>query len=248
MAAPDMNDANPSIGGTSTDSSQHTTGVVSRVRERASAQLSSQKDKATDSLGAVGQAVRQSTQQLRDQRHDTLAEYLDQAATQIERLAGRLREKDLGELFDDAQRLARRQPGLFIASAFTIGLVGARFFKSSPPDSGQSRSAGSFGYGGRTQPAGGYGTQSGAREYGTGMGGRARTPDLSTGQVHDRGYPAGTGSRSTAASTRDDAGAGTGVEPTAETPSRTGTSTTGRTGGSGGAGRSRRSSSESERS
>lgn len=109
----------------------HSGGIVDRVRERAAAELSTQKDRAFDGLGTVAQAVRHSTQQLRDQQHGTLAAYVEQAADQLERVARQLREKDVGELMDDAQRLARRQPAVFIGSAFALGLVGARFLKSS---------------------------------------------------------------------------------------------------------------------
>jgi len=107
---------------------------VDRVRDKAAAQLSSQKDRATDGLGSVAQAVRQSTQQLRDQKHDTIAGYVEQAADQIEKFSQRLRDKDVGELLDDAQRLARRQPAVFIGSAFALGVIGARFLKSSSED------------------------------------------------------------------------------------------------------------------
>src|SRR3954464_4242087 len=109
-------------------------GIVDRVRDKAAAQLSSQKDRATDGLGSVAQAVRQSTQQLRDQKHDTIAGYVEQAADQIEKFSQRLRDKDVGELLDDAQRLARRQPAVFIGSAFALGVIGARFLKSSSED------------------------------------------------------------------------------------------------------------------
>jgi hypothetical protein len=33
-----------------------------------------------------------------------------------------------------AQRLAQRRPAVFVGSAFGIGLLAARFFKSSPPE------------------------------------------------------------------------------------------------------------------
>jgi hypothetical protein len=112
----------------------HGSGIVERVREKASAQLASQKDRAVTGLGGVAQAVRKTTESLRDQRHETLAGYVDEAASQIERLSQHLQNKDLGELVSDAQRLARRQPALFVGSAFAIGLFGARFFRSSSQD------------------------------------------------------------------------------------------------------------------
>jgi hypothetical protein len=104
------------------------------MRDSATTQLTSQKDRAIDGLGSVAQAVRSSTQQLRDGHHETAAGYVDQIANQIERLSRGLREKDVTELLDDAQRLARRQPAVFIASAFAAGVVAARFLKSSAPD------------------------------------------------------------------------------------------------------------------
>lgn len=110
-------------------------GIVDRVRERATAQLSSQKDRATDGLGSVASAVRQTTQTLREQHHDTVAHYVERAADQIERFSQRLKQKDVTELLGDAQRMARRQPALFVGGAFAIGLVGARFLKSSSPHS-----------------------------------------------------------------------------------------------------------------
>lgn len=79
-------------------------------------------------------AVRQSTTQLREQQHDTVARYVEQAADQIDRFTEVLRKKDVQQLMQDAQRLARRQPALFIGSAFALGLIAARFLKSSPPD------------------------------------------------------------------------------------------------------------------
>jgi len=114
--------------------SQEQESIAGKVRERAAAQLTTQKDRALDGLGGVAQAVRKTTQALRDEQHGTLAGYVEQAADQIERLSRNLKQKDVGELVSDAQRLARRQPALFVGSAFAIGLLGARFFKSSSPD------------------------------------------------------------------------------------------------------------------
>jgi len=106
-------------------------GLMDRVRQGASSQLSSQKTKATDGIGTVAQAVRQTTQHLREHQHETIARYVDEAANQLERVSNQLRDKDVGELMQDAQRFARRQPAVFIGSAFAIGLLGARFLKIS---------------------------------------------------------------------------------------------------------------------
>jgi hypothetical protein len=134
--------------------------LVNKVRERASAQLTSQKDRALEGLGGVAEAVRKSTHTLREQQHDTLAGYIDQAADQIERFSQNLKNKDVGELVNDAQRLARRQPALFVGSAFALGLLGARFFKSSSPDRYRREYDyyGGYGDSGRASGRGTYGS------------------------------------------------------------------------------------------
>src|SRR5690349_23385539 len=117
-----MNEQQNSTGGTK---------LMDKVRQGATSQLSTQKNKATDGIGTVANAVRQASQQLRTQHHETIAEYIDQAAGQIEQFSTRLHDKDIGELVHDAQDFARRRPAVFIGSAFAIGLVAARFLKSS---------------------------------------------------------------------------------------------------------------------
>jgi hypothetical protein len=106
-------------------------GIVNRVKESATAQLTNQKDRGTDALGRVAEAVRSSTQKLRDDQHDTIAGYVDKAADQIEQWSQNLKNKDINELVTDMQRFARRQPALFIGSAFALGVLSARFLKSS---------------------------------------------------------------------------------------------------------------------
>lgn len=117
-----------------THSDGGTEGIMDRVRDRATAQLSSQKDRATDGLGSVAQAVRQSTQHLRDHKQDAIAQYVEKAADQIDRFSTQLKNRDVNELVNDVQRFARRQPALFVGSAFALGVIGARFLKSSADD------------------------------------------------------------------------------------------------------------------
>jgi ElaB/YqjD/DUF883 family membrane-anchored ribosome-binding protein len=105
--------------------------MVDRARSSAADQLNTQKTRATDGIGSVAQAIRQSTQHLRDQQHETIAGYVEQAADQLDKLSQQLREKDINEMLSDAQQFARRQPAMFVGAAFAVGLIGARFLKSS---------------------------------------------------------------------------------------------------------------------
>jgi len=137
-------------------SSTDSDGLMDKVRQGATSQLSTQKTKATDGIGTVAQAVRQASQQLRTQQHETIANYIDQAANQLEQFSTRLRDKDVGELMRDAQQFARRRPAVFIGSAFAIGLLGARFLKSS-----RDRQARGDGRNAYARPSTGYRTGSG---------------------------------------------------------------------------------------
>ena len=115
---------------TTSDAGTHS-GIMGRVRERAAAQLSTQKNRATDGLESVAQAIKQSTQLLRAQKHDSIAQVVEKAADQIERFSTELRNRDVDDIVHNVQRFARRQPALFVGSAFALGVLGARFMKSS---------------------------------------------------------------------------------------------------------------------
>src|SRR3954449_9397325 len=87
---------------------QQSSGILNQVREKAASQLNEQKARATDGLGNVAQAVRESTHHLREQQYDTVAQFVERAADQIERFSNHLRERDLNDLVSEAQRFARQ--------------------------------------------------------------------------------------------------------------------------------------------
>jgi len=120
---------------TPTDANKHQ-GLVDRLKGQATGQLSTQKDRASEGLTKLATAVRGTSQPFRDQKQDAIAEYVDKAATQIDRLASRIRERDLGSMVQDAERFARQRPALFASVAFTAGVLAARFLKSSAPHTG----------------------------------------------------------------------------------------------------------------
>ena len=127
-------------------------GLMDKVKVGAVSQLNAQKDRATGGLGSVAHAVRQTAQPLRDAQQETIAHYVEQAAGQIDRLSDALKRKNVEELAADAQQFARRNPAIFIGSAFALGLIAARFFKSS-----RERDAnGSWRRGGSAREDGGY--------------------------------------------------------------------------------------------
>lgn len=118
--------------GQAVDQAQQTAGqVVEGVRAQATSRLSAGKDQLAGTVGAVAQALRQSTQGLRDQNQTAIAQYAEQGADRLEGTATYLRERDVQELLNEVEDVARRQPMLFLGAAFGLGFLAARFIKSS---------------------------------------------------------------------------------------------------------------------
>ena len=113
---------------TRSNGQQGWTGVL---KNAATSRISDQKHQASESLGQVARALRDTTDRMQDQGSTTIAGYARQAAEQIEQFSRRLDEQDLDEMLRGAQRLARSRPWAFVGAAFGLGLVAARFLKSS---------------------------------------------------------------------------------------------------------------------
>jgi hypothetical protein len=111
--------------------------VKEQVATQATEKLSGQKEVATDSLNTVAHAFRQTGAQLRDNDQLGIAGYVERAADQVEQFAGYLGDRDLRSIARDAEAFARREPALFLGGAFALGVVAARFLKSSSQSGAQ---------------------------------------------------------------------------------------------------------------
>ena len=169
---------------------QNRVNVIDRVKQSATAQFATQKDRSIDALGSVTQAVRSSSQRLREEKHETIASYVDQAVDQIDTWSRRIKEKDLDQLVTDVQRLARRQPAVFIGSAFALGLLGARFLKSSRPENELGTESHRTRYGG-----GNYRSAASDRSARTAVGADAEVAISAHEAAIPDGSPAASGSR-----------------------------------------------------
>jgi len=188
------------------DVAQKAAGLVDTVKQQASSQLNAQKQKASDGIGSVVAAVRQTSEKLREGQQAGVAQYVERAADQLERFSNHLRDRDIDELMNEARNFARRQPALFVGSSFAIGLVAARFFKASSPD--RDYEGAEWQYGGGSGPYGseaasglgytgaGYSSES---SFG-GAGGSGATGYGGTGASGTSGY-SGSGSTGSAGET-----------------------------------------------
>jgi hypothetical protein len=112
-----------------------------QAEQQARSMVNSRKENAAEQLDDIAQAFRETGNQLRNQDNEAIARYTDSMADQVERFADYLHSGDYSRFISDAERLARRQPELFLGGAFTLGLLAARFFKSSSPQSAHSDSS-----------------------------------------------------------------------------------------------------------
>src|SRR3954449_9689558 len=153
-----------------------------QARERASSSLGESKNQFADQFGTIADALRRTTEHLRSEDQQRIAGLTDTVARQVEQVADYLRNKDARAMRQDLENLARRQPALMIGGALVLGLIGARFLKSSERRGGRYGESQrfnrdrSFGYTGYNQPytrgaeIGGSYTGS-ERDFGGGYGG-----------------------------------------------------------------------------
>jgi len=135
--------------------------VAEQGKQQASSLLSNQVNSAADRLASMADTFRTVSQQSRENGQEMPAEFANRAGTQVERVANYLREKDVDDLIGDAEGYARRQPALFLGGAFALGLLAARFFKSSSERARAKRGYGSSRTGRELAPYGRYGTYEG---------------------------------------------------------------------------------------
>lgn len=118
--------------------------VASQAQQKASEQvrtgIDSGKRQAAGALHGVAESLLHGT----GDQADGAARYIQQAGEQVRRAADWLEQADIDEVTQKTEEFARRQPALFIGGAFALGLVAARFLKSSSRNQEGKRSSERF--------------------------------------------------------------------------------------------------------
>ena len=134
------------------------------VSEKAVTKLDEQKSSLSGGLASVADSVRKVGENLKGgEATDTVskytAEYSDAAAQKIEQVANYFERKDVKAMYRDVENFARSNPAIFVGGAFALGLIAARFLKSSSPKqltkaAGQTFNSANSGYSnGETKPS-----------------------------------------------------------------------------------------------
>jgi hypothetical protein len=113
--------------------------LVSTAQERATEQVQARfdatKTRAAESLSGMAQTLRDTTQHFAGQQ-DGIGRYISQAADRVDHIATYLQDRELNEIVGEVEDFARRQPVAFLGGAFALGVLGARFLKSSSGHAG----------------------------------------------------------------------------------------------------------------
>jgi hypothetical protein len=145
---------------------------VDEAKGQVKSTLSDQKVKAAENLDQVAGVLRRTSQELSSGENQTIAQYAEAAAEQVERFSGYLKNHEVGELVNDLRDVARRQPEMFVAGALAAGFLIGRFLKSSSSQvtgSGYNR-VGAYSqtnYGQPSTYSTQYSDQSGSSQYGS---------------------------------------------------------------------------------
>ena len=112
--------------------------VYETVANKATSAIDEQKAGLSGKLTGVADTVRRLSGTLHETEGEDpvssyAAQYTDTAVQKIESIANYFERADLKEITRDIESYARRNPAVFLGSAFAIGIMAARFVKSTPP-------------------------------------------------------------------------------------------------------------------
>lgn len=116
------------------------------VAEKAVSHLDEKRSGLSDELTSVAESFRNMGRDLSTAGEkagitSATAKYTDTAAEKIEQVAHYFEQNDLKAMLSDVKDFARKNPAIFLGGAFAMGIIAARFLKSSPmtlDDSGES--------------------------------------------------------------------------------------------------------------
>ena len=120
------------------DQAKETAGqAYEAVTEKATTTLDQRKTTLTSGLTTVADSVRQVSQNLGSSKTDSglaeaAAKYSDTAAQKLQDVAGYFETRNVRDMARDLEGFARRNPAMFFGAAFGLGILAARFFKSTP--------------------------------------------------------------------------------------------------------------------
>lgn len=113
------------------DAKEMGTELVGAVREGATSFFEEQRDRAASEIASLGEALRESARCFDKTGSTAISRYAEEAASEIDQFAQRLRNRSLGMMAEDVEDFARQWPVAFMAAAVGAGFLAGRFLISS---------------------------------------------------------------------------------------------------------------------
>jgi ElaB/YqjD/DUF883 family membrane-anchored ribosome-binding protein len=105
--------------------------IIEETQTQAKERIDAGRKDAAQTLASLANSLLSSSGHLKEEQQELAGEYVGKAAEQIDRLAQYIQTADPAEVVDGVKEFARKRPALFIGSAFAVGIIAARFLKSS---------------------------------------------------------------------------------------------------------------------
>lgn len=121
-------------GGTAADLRADAKQLGSTASNRIHSELDARKGTAANQAKSLASAVDRAAGEFDEGTPQWLKSAFQQGATQVRRFADTLEQKDSRQILSDVQRLARDNPGTFLAGCAALGFAAARVFKAGAAD------------------------------------------------------------------------------------------------------------------
>jgi hypothetical protein len=105
--------------------------ALQQARDRAGSSLAESKGQLADQVESLATVFRRTADELRGEDRRTMASITNAVARQADQAGNYLRRIDARAVREDLEDITRRRPALVLGGAAALGLIAARFFKSS---------------------------------------------------------------------------------------------------------------------
>ena len=112
--------------------------ALTQIKDKTNDVLSEQRSNLTSGIKDVAGSIRKVAENLEDNDQSSnvgklTVQYGTNFAQSLEKFSSYVEKTNLKDLARDVETFARRQPTLFVAGAFALGLIAARFLKTAHP-------------------------------------------------------------------------------------------------------------------
>ena len=108
--------------------------LLGTAREHGTEQFGSYRDSAAEQIENLAKTASAAAEELQDKDTLGISHYISDIAESLSAFATSMRGKSAEEMLQQASRLARENPALFVTGSVAVGFGLSRFFRASSPD------------------------------------------------------------------------------------------------------------------